>query len=149
MTSEAPEPPLPDRASLDDLDRAPVSLPNIEPVDYKAQLEILLVRFNEAVAEKDRLQQDFQDLRRGSSTIAELDKLIAPSAEKAFRYMSAYSAGSFTLLVLDGSHWQGFDLDAGVLQLLVGSTAVTVLGLVGMVLTGIFVGARRAIDKLS
>jgi len=35
-----------------------------------------------------------------------------------------------------------FKLPEGVLQLLVGSTAVTVIGLVGMVLTGVFVGAR-------
>jgi hypothetical protein len=149
MTGGSLEPSMPDRASLDDLDRAPVSLPDTQPVDYKSQLETLRARFSEVTADKDRLQQDFEDLRRGSSTIAELDKLIAPSANKAFRYMSAYSAGSFALLVLDGSQWRGFNLDEGVLELLVGSTAVTVLGLVGMVLTGIFVGARRAINKIN
>lgn len=118
-----------------------------QPVNYKAELETLRERFNDVTAEKDKLQQDFEDLRRGTSTVAELDKLIAPSARKAFTYMSVYSAGSFVLLLLDGSHWHGFDLDESVLELLVGSTAVTVLGLVGMVLTGIFVGARRAINK--
>lgn len=142
-----PSPSLTERASLDDLDRAPGSLPMVQPVDYEAELAVLRERFNEVTADKDRIQQDFEDLRRGSSTIAELDKLIAPSATKAFRYMSAYSTGSFLLLVLDGSHWRGFDLDESVLDLLVGSTAVTVLGLVGMVLTGIFVGARKAIAK--
>lgn len=137
----------PERASLQDLDRAPTSLPEVLPVDYRGELEILRIRFNEVTAEKDRLQQDFDELRRGSSTIAELDKLIGPSAKSAFRYMSFYSAGSFVLLLLDGSHVRGFDLDESVLDLLVGSTAVTVLGLVGMVLTGIFVGARRATAK--
>lgn len=149
MASDPPaaSPPAAERASLEDLDRAPGSLPVTQPVDYKSDLETLRERFNEVTAEKDRLQQDFEDLRRGTSTIVELDKLIAPSANKAFRYMSAYSACSFALLVLDGSHWRGFDLDESVLDLLVGSTAVTVLGLVGMVLTGIFVGARKAINK--
>lgn len=136
-----------ERASLEDLDRAPVNLPVTEPVDYKSELETLRERFNEVTADKDRIQQDFEELRRGSSTVAELDKLIAPSAKKAFTYMSVYSGGAFALLVLDGSHWRGFDLDESVLDLLVGSTAVTVLGLVGMVLTGIFVGARKAINK--
>ena len=140
-------PPSTERASLEDLDRAPVNLPVTEPVDYKGELETLRERFNEVTADKDRLQQEFEDLRRSSTTIAKLDKLIAPSANKAFRYMSAYSTGSFALLVLDGSHWRGFDLDESVLDLLIGSTAVTVLGLVGMVLTGIFVGARKAINK--
>lgn len=131
-------------ASLQDLDRAPSSLPEPRNADHQLDLEKLRKRFSEVTAEKDRLQQDFDDLRRRATTIAELDKLIGPSAKNAFRYMSCYSAGSFTLLCLDGSNWRGFNLDESVLDLLVGSTAVTVLGLVGMVLTGIFVGARRA-----
>ncbi len=116
----------------------------VGPTDPVADLEQLRARFNEVVADNERLQQDFDALKRNKSTIAELDKLIGPSAKNAFRYMSAYSLGSFALLLLDGSRYGGFDLDESVLDLLVGSTAVTVLGLVGMVLTGIFVGARKA-----
>lgn len=41
------------------------------------------------------------------------------------------------------------ELDPEVLKFLVGSTAATVLGLVGMVLTGIFVGARRHSGNLN
>lgn len=134
------------RASLEDLDNAPTSLPEQGPVDYRQQLQTLQARFSEVTADKDRLQQDFDDLRRGSTTIAELDKLIGPSAKNAFRYMCAYSGGTFVLLLLDGSHWRGFDIEESVLDFLVGSTAVTVIGLVGMVLTGIFVGARKAVS---
>ena len=47
-------------------------------------------------------------------------------------------------LLLSGSETVGFHLEKEVLSLMVGSTAVTVIGLVGMVLTGIFVGARKA-----
>lgn len=144
MTAEQSEPLPAVRASLDDLDRAPASLPEQMPVDYKGELETLRTRFNEVTADKDRLQQEFDDLRRGTSTIRELDKLIAPSANKAFTYMSLYSLGAFILLLLDGSSFKGFNLDESVLDFLVGSTAATVLGLVGMVLTGIFVGARKA-----
>lgn len=141
-------PPTNERASLEDLDRAPVSLPQTQPIDYRGELETLRERFNQVTSDKERLQQDFDDLRRASNTVTELDKLIAPSARKAFTYMSLYSTGSFSLLLLDGFRWHNFDLDESVLDLLVGSTAVTVLGLVGMVLTGIFVGARKAISKL-
>lgn len=132
------------RASLEDLDNAPAALPSISPEDPGQALETLRARFEEVVAEKDRLQQENDELKRGASTIVELDKLIAPSAKNAFRYMSCYSAAAFLLLLLDRGKLWGFDLDESVLDLLVGSTAVTVLGLVGMVLTGIFVGARRA-----
>ena len=48
------------------------------------------------------------------------------------------------VLVVDGVHLRGFDLPKEVLQVLVGSTAATVIGLVGMVLTGVFVGARKS-----
>ncbi|UAK25841.1 hypothetical protein [Sphingomonas nostoxanthinifaciens] len=136
------------RASLQDLDRAPVSLPQPEGTpDNANDLAILRERFNEVVQDRDRIQGEFDALKRGSSTIAELDKLIAPSAKKAFNYMSVYSVGVFYLLVMDGCHFHGFDLQESVLDFLVGSTAVTVLGLVGMVLTGIFIGARRAVTK--
>lgn len=135
------------KASIEDLDRAPTTLPDAPGnVDYQAQLATLQQRFTEVTTEKERLQQDFDDLKRGTTTIRELDKLIAPSARKAFTYMSLYSFGAFILLILDGSGWRGFNLDESVLELLVGSTAVTVLGLVGMVLTGIFVGARKAVN---
>jgi hypothetical protein len=56
--------------------------------------------------------------------------------------MCLYSAGVAFLLLLSGGNVNGFYLEKDVLVLLVGSTAVTVIGLVGMVLTGIFVGAR-------
>lgn len=146
MAEEAKTTIVKETASLEDLDRAPSSLPEVQPVDYKSELETLRERFNQVTADKDRLQIDFDDLRRNRSTIAELDKLIGPSANKAFLYMSLYSLGTFLLLMLDGSGWYGFNLDESVLDLLVGSTAVTVLGLVGMVLTGIFVGARKAVS---
>ena len=134
------------RASLDDLDRAPAVLPQRPgPIDYRSQLETLQKRFADVTTEKERLQQDFDDLLRRSSTIEELDKLIGPSAKNAFSFMCAYSAGTFCLLILDGSHWKGFSLKESVLDFLVGSTAATVIGLVGMVLTGIFVGARKAV----
>lgn len=47
------------------------------------------------------------------------------------------------MLLMHGCQFSGFKLPDDVLKFLVGSTATTVIGLVGMVLTGIFVGARR------
>lgn len=70
--------------SLEDLDRAPSTLPEVQPVDYRSELNTLRERFNQVTADKERLQSDFDDLRRNRSTIAELDKLIGPSANKAF-----------------------------------------------------------------
>lgn len=144
--ADDPLPAQQERASLEDMDRAPSSVPATLPVDWQAQHEALRFRFQQLSDEHEKLKQINADLLKGRSTIDELDKLIGPSAKAAFRYMSVYSVGAFTLLLLDGSHVNDFDLDPGVLQLLVGSTAATVLGLVGMVLTGIFVGARKVVN---
>jgi uncharacterized membrane protein len=57
--------------------------------------------------------------------------------------MCAYAGIVGVLLVLHGFKGIAFELQESVLNFLVGSTAATVIGLVGMVLTGIFVGARR------
>lgn len=134
------------KASIDDIENAPSILPaRSNELELDVDVDTLWERLSSVAEENARLQQELSDLRRGTSTIRELDGLIKPSAKNAFRYMSCYSLGSFVLLVLDGSGWGGFNLDESVLDLLVGSTAVTVLGLVGMVLTGIFVGARRAL----
>lgn len=71
-----------------------------------------------------------------------LDELIKPYATRAFIFMCAYCAFVAATLVFHGFRWC-FALPESVLQLLVGSTAVTVIGLVGMVLTGVFIGAGR------
>ena len=54
--------------------------------------------------------------------------------------MCSYCAYVGTILV---AQLAGYKLPDAVLEVLVGSTAVTVIGLVGMVLTGIVVGARH------
>ena len=60
--------------------------------------------------------------------------------------MCVYSGFVGSVLLLDSFNISGFEMDPTVQAYLVGSTAVTVIGLVGMVgmvLTGVFVGARK------
>lgn len=97
------------------------------------------------------LQQELESTQKRVRTIEILDKLIEPMATKAFRFMCAYCGVVGALLTFHGFEswsvgnrlWR-FSLPESVLQFLVGSTAVTVIGLVGMVLTGIFIGARKS-----
>lgn len=101
-------------------------------------------RFTQVSEENFRIKDENHRLKIDLRTKQILDDLISPYASKAYGYMCAYSSVVVVLLLLSGCQASGFKLDAAVLALLVGSTAVTVIGLVGMVLTGIFVGARRA-----
>lgn len=130
--------------SLTDLDKAPSNIDGAkEPVSASVYDEIL-EKFSRVSDEKVALQEEYDKLRKRVSTSAILDSLIQPYANKAFWFMCSYCLVVGIVIFLEGFKIFSFNIEAGVLQVLVGSTAVTVIGLVGMVLTGIFVGARKS-----
>jgi hypothetical protein len=129
--------------NLDDLDNAPSSLPAVrKSVSYEVHTD-LLMKFSVVADDKIKLAEENHALKVSVKTAGVLDDLIKPYANRAFIFMCAYCGIVGLLLSLSGFQVSNFHLDTSVLEFLVGSTAVTVIGLVGMVLTGIFVGARR------
>lgn len=129
----------PAKVTVEDIDNAPLSSSPAEGADI-AQLRDAFTRVSE---EKAQLQADYDKLEKRVRTVEILDKLIEPYAFKTFWFMVGYCAFVALALCAHGWHLGKFELPSSVLDFLVGSTAVTVIGLVGMVLTGIFVGARR------
>lgn len=131
-----------EQVTLNDLDNAPDSaalsdgdtLVSIE--DYRKRLAIV-------GTERDALQAELEKVQRRVRTIQILDELIEPMAKRSFSFMVFYCAIVGEIVLFHGFRLFGFSLPESVLQFLVGSTATTVIGLVGMVLTGVFVGARR------
>ena len=128
--------------TVDDLDRAPESLPASINADQIPE-QVMRERFQLLADENSTLRDDLQKLKQSANTRQILDSLLEPYADKAYRFMCAYCAGVGAILLLSGFRILWFSLDAHVLGILAGSTAVTVIGLVGMVLTGIFIGARK------
>lgn len=128
--------------TLEDLDNAPPAIP-VQPGDVQVTAEDYASRLARVTSEKDELYNENQKLKLNAETVRTLNELIKPMAEKAFVFMCCYAFGVLALLLLDGSNHNGFNLPDSTLDFLVGSTAATVIGLVGMVLTGIFVGARK------
>lgn len=121
------------------------SSPNIVPVtatDTPVSRDDIFRKFVEVSEENGELKLENEQLKAGRKTSDILDDLIKPYAFRTFVFMCLYCLVVGLIIVLDGFEGLNFSLPDGVLQLLVGSTATTVLGLVGMVLTGIFVGAR-------
>ena len=130
---------LPDDINLGDAVQAPVALPRGEPVSAE-QHRHLFDAFTRVTEDNDRLKDELSALKLKHDTETILSKLIIPYSCRAFVFMCIYCTAVFGLLILSlFSH----PLPSPVLQTLVGSTAAAVIGLVGMVLTGIFVGARR------
>lgn len=137
--------PRPDQApTLEDIDTAPEVIPPssadvpVSTREYAEKLAEVSERAERLNEQTERLEEQVK-----AETTRTLNDLIKPSATKAFRFMWAYCSAVFLLLLLHGFKAFGFSLPDDVLAFLVGSTATTVLGLVGMVLTGIFIGARR------
>lgn len=146
-----------ENAAFADIATAPLDLPVDDQGSYKDQYRKALDRIDEAGTEiialkdqisvlkdeKNNLKEENSKLRARADTSKVLNKLIHPMANKAFCFMCCYSGVVAFFLLLRGLSGAKFDLTDSVLQILVGSTAVTVIGLVGMVLTGVFVGARK------
>lgn len=135
---EAPEKPI----SVDDIDRAPSSLPTPPNTNWEMRYHEVSREFTKISSKEIEQREEIHRLKQKINTHNILDDLIKPSASNAFKFMVAYCGFVGAVLILSGFRLWGFSLGDHVLETLVGSTAVTVIGLVGMVLTGVFVGAR-------
>ncbi|MBY6044147.1 hypothetical protein [Phaeobacter italicus] len=134
--------PKPPEITLEDLDNSPRTVPAGKS-DVPVGIVDINAAFSRVTEENAALKEENAALQTRARTTEILDDLMKPYAEKAFIFMCSYSAfvGLFLLMNAFGCFQQ--KVETSVLEFLVGSTAVTVIGLVGMVLTGIFVGARK------
>lgn len=92
--------------------------------------------------EKEELIVENERLNSKAKTTEILDTLIEPYAKSTYWFMVCYCAFVGLFLLMNSFGCFQTPVDSTVLTFLVGSTATTVIGLVGMVLTGIFIGAR-------
>jgi hypothetical protein len=105
--------------------------------------ELLSRRFIEISEENAQLKSDLDKAQREGAADDILNRLIEPTSRNVFRVMCVYCA--FVALIITMNSFGCFKspIQPDVLKILVGSTAATVIGLVGMVLTGVFIGARQ------
>jgi hypothetical protein len=129
--------------TVDDIDRAPENA-LVTGGDTIVSTEALRDAFVRTSEENAALKEELDRTKKRVRTIEILDELIEPMAKAAFIFMCVYCGVVGALVTFHGFKLEGFALPESVLKFLVGSTATTVIGLVGMVLTGIFVGARNS-----
>jgi len=129
------------KISVEDMDNA---LDHLVPEESTSeQARTVFDRLSDVGLENFHLKQTVAELEQKLRTKDILDGLIEPYAGRAFNFMCVYSGFVGSVLLLDSFNISGFEMNPTVQAYLVGSTAVTVIGLVGMVLTGVFVGARK------
>ena len=122
---------------LNGIETAPEVMPSSDR-DDSVDSQQYSDEFAKKISQAERLRSQADAERTRAIT-----ELIKPSAQQAFNFMRYYCGGVFILLILDGFSFFGFSLPDNALNFLVGSTATTVIGLVGMVLTGVFLGVKR------
>ncbi|MDA9062270.1 hypothetical protein N9K23_02765 [Planktomarina temperata] len=129
------------KISVEDMDNA---LDHLVPEESTSeQTRTVFDRLSDVGLENFQLKQTVAELEQKLRTKDILDGLIEPYVGRAFNFMCVYSGFVGSVLLLDSFNISGFEMDPTVQAYLVGSTAVTVIGLVGMVLIGVFVGARK------
>ena len=128
--------------SPQDIDTAPTSTAPTDD-DVQVTLENYVAEFSRVTEELSQAQIDLAEAKRKARTSQILDDLIEPYAKKAYRFMCFYSGTVALILVMNGFGCFQNEIDPSILSFMVGSTAATVIGLVGMVLTGIFVARPK------
>lgn len=131
--------------TLDDAKNAPFSLspPALSEVEITSRYFELSERLHRVADENFSLKEENSRLRREKATSEKLDELIKPFSANAFRFMCTYGVVVGAALFLNSFGFFINPISDGVMQFLVGSTAATVISLVGMVLTGVFVSRPK------
>ena len=137
------------KTSPEDIDKALTELPEGSPAPSLEKYNALLRKFNEVSTRSDERLRVIEELNCRISTLERtvntnqiLDGLIQPMSKKIFAFMCSYCG--FVGFLVAAIFFSGKAFPVQALDFLVGTTAVTVIGLVGTIVTGIFAGARRS-----
>lgn len=128
------------------IDNAPLSNNSVEAdEDYTDYLFQMLIRLQ---TELDESQAEVERLK-GSKTFNQVKaEMLKPYADAVFRFVMWYCVAVGIIIISAGNKkWTGFELPEMILGIISGSTAISVIGLIGMVISGLFSGAREAAEK--
>lgn len=130
---------MPDKKpTLEDIDKAPENLPAVVPQPQPGEVANLQTKFTEVANENFELKAEVNALKGQLGTKTHVDNLLAPMAGRSYVFLCCFALAALALLLLDGFHWGGFDLEPEVMQVVIGSTAVAAIGLVLAINKGMF-----------
>lgn len=114
-----------------------------DPQDFDADQSSFYLEYASQLSEENASLQAELDKIRGRKTYDDVRAdLMEPYANKVFWFLVCYCLFVGGLIVMKGFKSGGFDLSDTVTGIIAGSTAVSAIGLVGFVVSGLF-GAKR------
>lgn len=127
--------------SPDLVSKAPDELQSRDPLP--ADIEFLEELIGDLASKLDASDAEVERLK-GQQTVEQVRaQLMGPYADRVFKFVVAYVVVVGLFLVLSAwKEWTRFELDDTILGIVSGSTAVAVIGLIGMVVSGLFGGAK-------
>lgn len=106
-------------------------------LDVGSRMERIYSGENET-AEESKFDYGAEKASIKNSNMRRTAKLREESAKAVYKYLVSYSLFSALVIALQGFHLFGFLLPDTALCILIGSTAVSAIGLVAIVLRGLF-----------
>lgn len=116
--------------------------PNGDNLDPNSELEGLYIQLGERDAKIASLTAELARLAGSSDIESVKAKLLEPYVNKVFGFVAIYCGFVGVILFLAGMQI-GFTLPETILAIISGSTAVSVIGLIGLVVTGLF-GSKKS-----
>jgi hypothetical protein len=124
------------------ISRAPIEI-EIGDDDKSDSLEAAYEEIGYLSDELAQTRAELQSLREKKTVDQVRAELIKPYTNKVFWFVVFYCVAVGCLLVADGIETNNFSLKESTIGIIAGSTAVSVIGLIGMVITGLF-GINRS-----
>lgn len=132
----------PEDQKYDIIDKAPTEPVDIDTTTDEDDVERELIgTLQDQLAETQAELESERASRLIERTKAELMK---PLLVRVYNLVAAYCAFILILAALQGFSIFGFELEEMILAILSGSTAVSVIGLIGMLISGVFSGSKQA-----
>lgn len=124
----------------DIIDKAPTEPVDFDPTTDEDDVERALIgTLQDQLAETQAELESVKASRQIESTKAALMK---PLLVRVYNLVAAYCAFILLLAMIQGFGLFGFELEETILGILSGSTAVSVIGLIGMLISGVFSGNK-------
>lgn len=121
------------------IDTAPIDFEaDEEPGDPAAELAAANAKIGELTDSLAEIQAELARVQGQSDFETNRARMMEPFAERVYLFVSFYCLAVFALLISSGFAVTGFKLSDTILGIIAGSTAVSVIGLIGMVISGLF-----------